>query len=208
MTDNRPTAATLAQHKADGMTYQEIARKYRVGLPAVKKWIDDAGLRSERKRQPAPPKAELQALYDTPMTQREIVTHYDASPATVKRWFQNYGISGRIGRWSHKTDPDEPSIVAVEELQALYETGMTDAQIGERFGISGKAVNQRRTGADYPSRKRGTYSRGGETQPAPAAPPRTVDRPMLRLSEADREKVRRRAQEYMRYRDQNIGRYL
>lgn len=99
-------------------------------------------------------------------------------------------------------------------LRRLYEDEqLTDKQIGERYGVTGKAIHQRRQRAGIDSRPRGMYDRG--TQPAahelphtpdplPVPPPgkrrkgvRKPKRPFLRLSEVERKIVQRSVDQFL-----------
>jgi hypothetical protein len=55
-----------------------------------------------------PSKTELQALYDTPMSQREIAAHRRVSLSCVRRWFDLHGIEVRAIGGAIKTDETAP----------------------------------------------------------------------------------------------------
>jgi DNA-binding transcriptional regulator YiaG len=100
-----PPAEELRElHEVQRLTNTAIAKRYRVTKPTVAAWLQEAGIREIPRRQPMPSKTELQALYDTPMSQREIAAHRRVSLSCVRRWFDLHGIEVRAIGGAIKTN--------------------------------------------------------------------------------------------------------
>jgi len=106
-------------HEVQRLTNTAIAKRYRVTKPTVAAWLEEAGIREIPRRQPVPSKAELQALYDRPLSQREIAELRRVSLSCVRRWFSLHGIEVRAIGGAIKTgitDPDYEFIGPDHEL--------------------------------------------------------------------------------------------
>jgi DNA-directed RNA polymerase specialized sigma24 family protein len=98
------------------------------------------------------PKKELERLYyDEGLTQAQIASRYGCSSTTIYKLMQEYDLKTRITADYYRVE------IARETLQALYDEGLTQAQIAARLGCSKGAIANRmreygivtRTYADY-----------------------------------------------------------
>ncbi len=149
----RPTGANLTPRQSGSPGYdvlykryvvgketlEEIGADYGVSFATVGRWMDAEKIarrnRSEAQLHPRPPRDELAAAVEE-STQIELAEHYGVSVATISKWQADYGITGprRSGR-PRKRPPDA-------ELLALRAEGLTQAKIGERYGVSQAAVQR------------------------------------------------------------------
>lgn len=105
-------------HVNQRLSNAAIAKRYGVTRPTVANWLQNAGIRKIAHHVPMPSQAELQALYDTPLSQYKIAAHYGVSWMTVRRWFSELDIEARLPGGSVKVDqtsPDYEFIGATDE---------------------------------------------------------------------------------------------
>lgn len=138
----RPPADTLRElYHEDGLTQSEIAERFDASPGTVSEWCSYYGIETSYNHDSTiPPRAELYALYvEDELTQAEVADEYGVTQPAVNYWLDKHGIDESRDR-SHGPKTEKPPR---DELYDLYwEQYLTQAEIGERFGVSGSVVSR------------------------------------------------------------------
>jgi len=159
----RQLAPSLCAAYQAGASIRAIGKQFKVGYASVQRALARAGIPMRTKAEyPAQqisaarrqatsdrhsgasnvnyidlPTDEMIALYQQGQSARQIARHYGINASTVIERMRGAGIEIRASRWSHRTEPP------INEIRALYESGVTLVRIGHMYGIGKKPIGDR-----------------------------------------------------------------
>jgi DNA-directed RNA polymerase sigma subunit (sigma70/sigma32) len=96
----------------------------------------------------------MYALYETGVSLDEVGERFGVSAVRVSQLFRAERLPARRGPSPQtRARLDAKRLERVREMYAVYDTGVTYAEVGERFGISEERVCQLFSWAGLPSRR-------------------------------------------------------
>jgi transposase len=106
----KPAPATLSEYYSKGMSQRQLAQHFGVSYATMRKWFSEVSLKASRSanhnKGGAPKgsnykylysKAELERLYNHPMSFRKIAKLYKTTEAKVRKDFVAFGLQARRG---------------------------------------------------------------------------------------------------------------
>jgi DNA-binding transcriptional regulator LsrR (DeoR family) len=86
-------------------------------------------------------KEKIDSMYHYGMTQREIAQSFGINRSTISQFMKKHGIKVRI--YLKGTCPRAKLVRALdkEKIASMYESGMTQVQIGEAFGLPNSYIS-------------------------------------------------------------------
>lgn len=143
-------------------TTYEIGALYGVSRVSVTRWLKRAGIpvrmggRGLVSRGVTEPTADdlRRMVHVEHRSYREIAAMFGVDPSAVMHWLKRHGID-RPTTWSARYGATAPAIPDAQELAALYASGLSLTEIGNRFGVSSRPIRARMTAWNVPLKRSG-----------------------------------------------------
>jgi len=145
-----PVDEIKSEYQSD-MSQRELAEKYGVSRETIRNRLREAGVQTRKRggNKIELPVEQIKSECESGMTQRELVVKYGVSRDTIRNRLIEAGVQTRNGGGFNKIE------LPMEQIKSEYESGMTQRELGKKYGVASNTIRNRLLKEGVQTRKRG-----------------------------------------------------